>query len=204
MTNGMRKLAAVVLGALLLVGTPAAAQMYSDGFKFLKAVKDKDGDAAIKLLDEPGSTVVNARDISTGETGLHIAVARRDATWLSFLLGKGANPNLADKRGVTPLMLATQLGFADGVQALANGGARVDVANVAGETPLISAVHRRDIAMMRILLKAGADPDRTDNSGRSARDYAKLDGSSSVLLGEIDRNAKQNTGAQPTYGPSIK
>jgi ankyrin repeat protein len=203
MTNGMRKLAMILFGAMLLVSVPAAAQMYSDGFKFLKAVKDKDGDTAIKMLDEPGTTVVNARDISTGESGLHIAVARRDLTWLSFLLGKGANPNLADRKGVTPLMLATQLGFAEGVQVLASGGARVDVANDAGETPLISAVHRRDVTLMRILLKAGADPDRTDNSGRSARDYAKLD-AGNALTGEIERNAKKDAGGKPVYGPSIR
>ena len=201
MTNGMRKLAAVLLGAMIFVSVPASAQMYSDGYKFLKAVKDKDGDTAIKMLDQPGSTIVNARDITSGETGLHIAVARRDATWLSFLLGKGANPNIADKKGVTPLMLATQLGFVEGVDALASRGARIDVANDAGETPLISAVHRRDINMMRILLKAGANPDRTDNSGRSARDYAQLDGAGSVLLGEIERNAKASGGSQPVYGP---
>ena len=204
MTNGMRKLATALLGALLLVSVPAGAQMYSDGFKFLKAVKDKDGDTAIKMLDEPGTTVINARDISTGDSGLHIAASRRDLTWLSFLLGKGANPNIANNRGVTPLMLATQLGFAEGVQALAKGGARVDVANDAGETPLISAVHRRDIALMRILLNAGASPDRTDNSGRSARDYAKLDGAGSALLGEIERNAKKGAGSQPVYGPSAR
>lgn len=201
MTNGMRKLAAVLLGAMIFVSVPASAQMYSDGYKFLKAVKDKDGDTAIKMLDQPGSTIVNARDITSGETGLHIAVARRDATWLSFLLGKGANPNIADKKGVTPLMLATQLGFVEGVDALASRGARIDVANDAGETPLISAVHRRDINMMRILLKAGANPDRTDNSGRSARDYAQLDGAGSVLLGEIERNAKASGGSHPVYGP---
>ncbi len=204
MTNGMRKLATALLGALLLLSVPAGAQMYSDGFKFLKAVKDKDGDTAIKMLDEPGNTVVNARDISTGESGLHIAAARRDLTWLSFLLGKGANPNIANNKGVTPLMLATQLGFVEGVQALANGGARVDVANDAGETPLISAVHRRDVALIRILLKAGASPERTDNSGRSARDYARLDGPGSALLGEIERNANKDAGGKPVYGPSAR
>jgi ankyrin repeat protein len=58
---------------------------------------------------------------------------------------------------------------------------------------------------MRALLKAGADPDRADNSGRSARDYAALEGRSSPLLGEIETNAKprgQRTG-KPTYGPSL-
>jgi hypothetical protein len=204
MTNGMRKLATILLGTLLLASVPAAAQMYSDGYRFLKAIKDKDGDAAIKMLEEPGTTVVNARDISSGESGLHIAIARRDLTWVNFLLAKGANPNLSDNKGVTPLMLATQLGFAEGVGALAGRGARIDVSNDAGETPLISAVHRRDIALMRILLKAGADPDRTDNSGRSARDYARLDGAGSVLLGEIERNAKKDAGGKPVYGPSVR
>ena len=40
--------------------------------------------------------------------------------------------------------------------------------------------------MMRVLLKAGADPDRADNSGRSARDYADPEGPSSRTLAEIE------------------
>ena len=203
MRKVMRTAGAILLGAALVVSAPAAAQMYSDGYKFLKAVKDKDGAVVNELLDSPGSTLVNARDISSGETGLHIATARRDVTWIQFLLGKGGNPNIADKRGVTPLMLAAQLGFVEGVQALAKGGGRVDVANDAGETPLISAIHRRDIALMRVLLKAGANPDRTDNSGRSARDYAALDGANSLLTGEIERNAKGGASDKPSYGPSL-
>lgn len=203
MRKWMRNAGAILLGAALVASVPAAAQMYSDGYKFLKAVKDKDGDVVTDLLGEPGSTIINSRDITNGETGLHIAAARRDLTWLQFLMGKGANPNIADKKGVTPLMLATQLGFVEGVQALAKGGARVDVANDAGETPLISAVHRRDIALMRVLLLAGANPDRTDNSGRSARDYATLDGPNSVLTSEIARNAKGGAGDKPSYGPSL-
>lgn len=197
----IRKAATIALGAALLASIPAAAQMYSDGFKFLKAVKDKDGDTVTQLLEAPGSTVVNARDLSTGETGLHIATARRDLTWLQFLLQKSANPNIADKGGVTPLMLASQLGFIEGVEALAKRGARVDVANNTGETPLIAAVHRRDIPMVRVLLEAGANPDRTDNSGRSARDYAQLGGGGSAVLDEIERSAKTG-GNKPVYGPS--
>jgi ankyrin repeat protein len=203
MRKVMRSAGVILLGAALAVSAPAAAQMYSDGYKFLKAVKDKDGTVVNDLLDAPGSTIVNSRDITSGETGLHIATARRDLTWMQFLIGKGANTNIADKKGVTPLMLATQLGFVEGVQALAKAGARIDIANDAGETPLISAVHRRDVALMRVLLLAGASPDRTDNSGRSARDYAALDGPNSVLTSEIERNAKGGSGNKPSYGPSL-
>ena len=173
------------LAAAIALGAPLAAQTYSDGFLFLKAVEDKDIDKADELLGKPGSVLINSRDLTSGRTGLHIAADRRDAGWLAYLLNRGANPNIADNRGVTPLMRASQLGFYEGIQQLVAKGARVDGANATGETPLILAVHRRDTAMMRVLLQAGADPDRTDNSGKSARAYAKLEGNGSITLAEI-------------------
>ena len=73
-----------------------------------------------------------------------------------------------------------------------------------GETPLIAAVHRRDLAMMRVLLQAGANPDRADNTGRTARDYALLQDKSGALLNEITTNAKTQSGSQKgSYGPSL-
>jgi len=195
-----------ILAAVLALGAPVAAQNYSDGYKFLEAVDEKDYSEAEKLLGKPGSTLINSRDISNGRTGLHITVERRDVSWLSYLLTKGANPNIADNRGVTPLMLASQRGFFEGVETLIAGRARVDEPNEAGETPLITAVHRRDTQMMRVLLKAGADPDRSDNSGRSARDYAQLEGADSQTLAEIERSARpasERRNAGEVYGPSF-
>jgi ankyrin repeat protein len=185
---------------------PASAQNYSDGYKFLQAVEKKDGKEAMALLDAPGSTVVNSRDVANGRTALHITVERRDLTWLNFLTQRRANPNLADKNGVTPLMRATQLGFHEGIAALVKAGARVDEPNAAGETPLIFAIHSRDTELMRVLLQAGADPDRTDNSGRSARDYALLQGAQSPALAAIERHASNKASRQAsaeTYGPSL-
>ena len=200
-----RVAASGTLAVLLALGAPAAAQTYSPGYKFLQAVEKKDIGEVEKLLGQPGSTLINSRDITTGRTALHIAAARRDNVWLVFLANKGANPNIADNHGMTPLMLASQLGFFEGVQTLITAGAHVDEANEAGETPLISAVHRRDTQMMRVLLQAGADPDRADNSGRSAREYAALDGAGSRTTEEIERSARANAGRHAdsgeVYGP---
>ena len=141
---------------------------------------------------------------SSASTALHIVIERRDLTWLNFLLAKGADPNLADSKGVTPLLLAVRMGFVEAVDALVKNHARLNDSNDAGETPLISAVHARNIPMMRVLLQAGADPDHTDNSGRSARDYAKLDGADSAVLAELVKNAKTGRGASAgSYGPSL-
>jgi ankyrin repeat protein len=188
-----------------LVAAPAAAQLYSDGYKFLQAVEKKDRAKVLELYHK-SETVIDSRDLTSGRTALHIAVARRDLAWIDYLLGLNANPNIADKDGVTPLTLAAQMGFTEGVQLLAQNGARIDVANDTGETPLISAVHRRDIGLLRVLLRAGADPDRTDTSGRSARDYAKLDGPNNAVLEEIDRLAKpanQREKPAQVYGPKF-
>lgn len=190
----------------LAFASPVAAQMYSEGYTFLKAVEEKDGTEATKMLDAPGSTVINARDLSTGRTALHIVVSRRDTTWLSFLLAKGANPNIANNAGDYPLTSAVQLSFVEGVELLLKHGARVDVANSAGETPLITSVHARNTALIRALLEAGADPDRYDNSGRSARDYARLGADSANMLSVIERAQRpveERAQSGGTYGPSF-
>lgn len=208
MVRGMvrRSIVAVGLAAFVAFGVPAAAQNYSDGYRFLQAVKDRKNSEVDELLAKPGSqTLLNSRDLTTNRTALHIVVERRDVAWINFLVRRGADPNIADREGVTPLMRACQIGFVEGVQALIAGRARVDDANDAGETPLILAVHRRDTAMMRALLKAGASPDRTDNSGRSARDYAKEDGANSLTLAEIERSQTADRGstAGRVYGPGL-
>jgi ankyrin repeat protein len=200
------KIAVTIVGTgALALAAPLAAQSYSPGFQFLQAVEKRDFDKADEMLGRPGSTIVNSRDISSGRSGLHIAADRRDAVWLVYLLNHKANPNITDNRGVTPLMLASQSGFFDGVQYLLTAGAKVDDANATGETPLILAVHRRDVQMMRVLLRAGADPNRTDNSGRSARDYAELEGRGSQVLAELVRaeESGQRRADSGAYGPSL-
>lgn len=205
MTRAVMRTIAFAVALLGAAATaPLSAQMFSEGYEFLKAVKDRDGDKVTQALNEPGSTVVNARDLSSGETALHIVTARRDLIWIKFLTQKGANPNIRDKKGVSPLQLAVQLGFPEGAEALLKAGADVDVNDSAGETPLIAAVHRRDAPLVRILLANGADPDRTDNSGRSARDYAELIGGNKSLLDEFARadEARKDKGETKSYGPS--
>ena len=198
----MLAMMAAAIAATTLTAAPAAAQKMSEGFEFLKAVKERDGNKVTAALDKPGSTVLNARDLASGEGALHLVAQRRDAVWLRFLLAKGANPNLADRNGVTALQLASDLGWSDGVEILVGKGASIDVSNAAGETPLISAIHRRDIALVRVLLKAGANPERSDNSGRTARDYAALLGPQSAIMAELDKaRDERKARAGKSYGP---
>ena len=203
MTLATRSVVAAIPAAALLVPTAAQAQ-FSDSFNFLKAVRDRDGDKATKLLEKPGGTVVNTRDVKNGETALHIVVARRDLTWMGFLLAKGAKPDLTNAAGDTPLMLATQLRWIDGVRTLIAQGATVDKPNDNGETPLIRAVQLRDLATVRLLVAQGANPDKRDAiAGMSARDYAEREGRSSGLTEALAAAKTAKPVSAAVQGPSL-
>ena len=197
--------ASMLAGGVVAESSPAAAQqMFSDGYAFLKLVRDREGQKVTDILDSPGQTIINTRDITTGDTAVHIVAERRDAVWIKFLTDRGANPNIANAKGITPIMISANLGHIEGVEKLIEAGAQVDVASSAGETPLIGAVHRRDTALVRMLLENGANPDRNDNSGRSARNYAELVGSKQLMDEFVAADAARAAAGEPkTYGPSF-
>lgn len=178
----MANKALLILGTLglavpvsMAIENSALAQGFSDGFNFLKAVKERNGTEAEKFLKSAnGSVVVNAKDDGTGETALHIIAAQRFEQWTAFLLQHGANPNIADKQGVTPLMVAVRSNFVDAADWLIKYKARIDQTNRKGETAAIWAVQLNKPELLRLLMRAGANPDKADYSGQSARDYAKI------------------------------
>lgn len=186
MTRAMGRLipaiAAAVLGVAVL-SAPASADIGGPAYQFIKSVKDKDLYKANTLLSEPGAAIVDHRDADTGESALHMVVKRRDVTWINFLLGKGANPNVEDRNGNTPLTLAAAQGFSDGVSALISGKADVNRRNRSGETPLIKAVQALNTPTVRVLMAAGAKPDLSDHvTGYSALDYAERDRRAGAIL----------------------
>ena len=194
----VRLIRALVMAAAL-AATPAPAQLYgSDGEAFVSAMREGEFSKALALVEKPGSTVVNYRG-GDGDAGLHIAVRHRDANWVGFLLSREADPDLGNAEGDTPMILATRLGFSEGVARMLMNGATVDKDNKLGETALIVAVQQRQPGIVRMLLEAGANPDKTDYaSGYSARDYAKRDNRSTEILKLIETvKARKRTAVGP-------
>ena len=206
MSNFRRLALALAAPMVVLAGLPSpAAAQFSESYKFLESVKKKELAEVNEMLDKGSPNLVNTRDITSGETALHIVVARRDLPWLDYLISKGAKVNVSSNRGVTPLVAATNLNWIEGAELLIANGARVDESNNSGETPLITAVHNRNLPLIRLLMKAGADPDRADNSGRSAREYARLANDTSILgviASDAKAKAKPGEGAK-IYGPKF-
>ncbi len=199
MVNNLKRLA--VAAVLASAAGTAAAQYAPAGMEFLQAVRERNGAKVQELADAQGSTVVNYRDYS-GKSALHIVIEGRDLTYMGFLLGRGANPNIQANNGDTPLIQAARIGFIDGANLLLQSRARVDLANRAGETPLIIAVQQRHGPVVKRLLQAGANPDKQDSaSGRSARDYARLDRRNTELLRLIETVKPAASGAKA--GPGL-
>jgi ankyrin repeat protein len=189
--------------ALLAVPLPVAAQDLmngSEGEAFLKAIEEGDAGKALPILNEPGSGVASYRGYK-GDTALHIVTKRRDLTWVAFLLTRGADPNVGDAQGDTPLIIAARVGFEEGAREMLARRAKPDATNRRGETALIVAVQQRQPRVVELLLQAGANPDKADHAaGYSARDYAKRDTRNPQLLKLIDTVKSTKKAAA---GPSI-
>src|SRR3546814_10955221 len=79
MSVGLVRIA--LASVLLASATGVHAQLnYSEGYKFLEAVRDAKGQDVTDLLAKPGTTVINSHDRKNGEGALHIVVRRNDPT----------------------------------------------------------------------------------------------------------------------------
>jgi ankyrin repeat protein len=191
----------VTLIAALTLAMPAAAQ-FSDGYKFLKAVKDKDGATATELLAKPGAnTLVNTKDSDSGDGPIHITVRRSDAPWMALVLRAGGNPNLRDAEGNTPIILATQVRWTDGLRLLLDFGVQVNAQNRLGETALLKAVQARDIESVKLLIEGRANPDIADNTGTTPRSLANSDPRSAAIARLFKDMPVKKPAA--TQGPSL-
>jgi ankyrin repeat protein len=182
---------AALLG-LALIAAPAMAVAQgmgmnaSEGESFLSAVKEGDANKAIELANQPGSRVANYRGYK-GDTALHIVTRKRELDWVGFLLNKGADPNIGDANGDTPLIISAGIGFEEAAAYMLAKGAKVDAINRRGETALAVAVQQRQPRLVELLLKAGANPDKADRvSGYTPRDYARRDTRNPQLLKLIE------------------
>jgi len=185
------------------IAVPVAAQQQSQGYKFLEAVEKEDGKTVTDMLDTPGSNVINAKQVTSGKGALHMLISHPGSLFFQYLLQKGADPNLRDDKGNTPLTLATMASREDLVRLLLTYKANPTLGKSGGQTPLILAVGNRDLALSRLLLNKGGDPDQTDNlAGMSARDYAKRDARNPALaklLAEAPKSAKRAAVAGPRF-----
>ena len=105
---------------------------------------------------------VNQKEAS-GDTALHVAAKSSTAELVTVLLQSRANVNAVDLDGVQPLHYASQTGEDKTVACLIKAKAthldaqvNHDIPSHGGATPLLLATERNRVAVVRMLLEAGA------------------------------------------------
>jgi ankyrin repeat protein len=151
---------------LLEIGADPTKRNY-DGLTPFQVVATGNKDLEIlDLLLEYEDVDINDGGQS-GYTVLHWAMATSNVTAARFLLSKGANPNVADRNGATPLHVAACCASTTDVIKLILETKKVDI-NVRdknGQTALLYAVRGNRVDNVDYLLENGADPAIHDENG---------------------------------------
>ena len=132
-------------------------------------LSDKDFPEYFKLLMDRHADVRGKAD--TGDTALTlIADHGHAAGYVKTLLERGAEVNVPNARGETPLLLAAHEGDLDSVKLLLAHGANVHLKDDHGREPFFYAIADRQVsvAMQDALLKSGADINAQDKEGYTA------------------------------------
>ena len=133
---------------------------------------------------------------------------------VQLLVDHGADVNIPDKDGITPLEHAQRRGFTEIVTILNNAiakdmqmivaaeqgdietvrflldqGANVHARDQAGRTALIAAAYRNDLAIADVLIQAGADVNVQDNTQQSAYLISTSDGYLDLLKRTLQAGA---------------
>jgi ankyrin repeat protein len=108
---------------------------------------------------------------------------------LETLLRHGADPDVQDADGLSPLHHAVAAGNTNALKLLAEAGAHVNVRDPLYRTPLLQAVMKDDLATAGVLLQLGANPDQRDKRGDTAMHKAVQGGKTEAVCFLLERGA---------------
>ena len=142
------------------------------------AVACKDIGKVTQLIDKHPQFLNDIRS-PVNKSPLHVAACHGHTKIVKLLLDKGANVDLLEKEGCTPLMFACQFGYVGVVKLLLNANADMSVYhNKYGNTALMMASEHGHSLVVTMLLQAGADANYLSN----------VDGGSALLAASLRNN----------------
>ena len=135
--------------------------------------------------------VGGAGGVGRGKTALHFACeAGGTIDVAAALLQHGAEAEVPDDVGVTPLMVAAGLGHVELVQLLLQAGANVDAKQSGGATALMLAVKCNKPEVLWVLLEAGAEHATHDSWALQTAKENGLDQCEVLLMAAAEIDAR--------------
>jgi ankyrin repeat protein len=126
--------------------------------------------------------ITSSRGSQTGpQADLLRAVTWGESKRTEVLLRLGSDPNIIDKNGDTPLIIAATRGYVAIADLLIESGANLNAKNYAGNTALIEASAKGDPELVRLLLSGDADAKTRNLAGLSAADAAMQSGHPEIV-----------------------
>ena len=135
------------------------------------AMQERSLRAAKLLLAQPGIQIDTLNQ--AGESALMMAALKGEVAGAKLLLERGAKIN---QSGWSPLHYAATGPEPELVRLLLERGAQVDAGSPNGTTPLMMAAQYGSEDSVKMLLDRGADPNRHNQQGLRAADFARLAG----------------------------
>jgi serine/threonine-protein phosphatase 6 regulatory ankyrin repeat subunit B len=100
---------------------------------------------------------------------------------IKLFIDAGANVNVKDEKGITPLKMALCFGTPEAVRLLLTSSADSNALDVAGNTPLMYAVDRGDSSIVKLLLNFKADVNAKNNNGLTSLMCATMHESIAII-----------------------
>jgi hypothetical protein len=140
--------------AAAAAASPDAAAAANDDSTMSVSVKVKEPVVKAKPPPPPG---LETQNLSDAEKMLLEGTQRANCTMMIEALNAGANPNVRDPKGRTPLHFVAGLGLAPAAVILIHFGAQVDIRDGDNLTPMHMASGYANAQTLRVLVAAGAE-----------------------------------------------
>nr|XP_019947092.1 PREDICTED: ankyrin repeat and EF-hand domain-containing protein 1 isoform X2 [Paralichthys olivaceus] len=133
----------------------------------LQRVHEGDTEQIKKMVNLGVENLINLTEPQDGTGVLHVAVSANNQDLVSFLLSLGADPNIQDKKGRTPVMLAAERGNHAIVGLLIQSNADLKLQDAESRGVLFYCMYptKRHTYCLQMALKCQADPNNVSAQG---------------------------------------
>ncbi|KAI5610894.1 ankyrin repeat and EF-hand domain-containing protein 1 [Silurus asotus] len=137
-------------------------------YKLLQLVRERNKAQLEKMVRLGISNLINLTEPNEGTGVLHLTSISNDLDTAEFLLSLGAHPDVQDKRGRTPVLLAAELGYDAMLDLLAKNHADMRLVDNEGKGVLFYCISpsQRHTRCLQVALNSNADVNNTSNVGK--------------------------------------